>query len=395
MSLRCAGDIDTRSLEEMFINLDPIQAGGRLTSEAMKAVIAYADGYSVCDNCQKPARLDAISKPPLATFHKDLAAFVEMDEARLMPGARRGFQAVASSFVNPGDPVLVTSYCHYTTFVAVEVAGGVVYEIAASPDHYSTPDMVAERIEEVIAKTKRTPALLFLEEVDYQYGNVHPVKEMAAVAHQYDIPVLYNGAYTVGIKEVSGADFGVDFVVGSGHKSMAAPAPSGFLATRAEYADVVFRTSKVHGDLTGRNFPVKEVELLGCTLMGNTSVGMMASFPHVKERVKHFDKEVARANKIIDALLSIEGMEVVSEYPRKHTLTRMNSEKCFDPIAKKHKKRGFFLISALRERHVTGIIPGSTKVWKMNSFGLTDRQADWVADAFLEIAEAEGLHVNR
>jgi len=393
MSIRCAADIDTRTIEEMYINLDPIQAGGRLTAEAMKAVIAYADGYSVCDHCQKPARLDCISNPPLAAFHKDLAAFVEMDEARLMPGARRGFQAVAHTCVQPGDPVLVSSYSHYTTFVAVEQAGGVVYEVPASPDHYITPDAVAERIEEVIAKTKSAPALLFVEEVDYQYGNVHPVKEIAAVAHQYDIPVLYNGAYTIGIKEVSGADLGVDFVVGSGHKSMAAPAPSGFVATKVEYAERLFRTSASIGDITGRRFPVKEVELLGCTLMGNTSVGMMASFPHVKERVKHFDEEVALANKIVEALLSIEGTEVVSEFPRKHTLTRMNTERSFDQIAQKHKKRGFFLISALRERGVTGIIPGSTKVWKMNSFGLSDRQAEWVCNAFIGIAQDEGIAV--
>jgi Sep-tRNA:Cys-tRNA synthetase len=393
MSIQCATNIDTRTIEEMYINLDPIQAGGRLTAEAMKAVIAYADGYSVCDNCQKPARLDCISKPPLAAFHKDLAAFVEMDEARLMPGARRGFQAVAHTYVRPGDPVLVTSYSHYTTFIAVEQAGGVIYEVPASPDHYITPDAVAERIEEVIAKTKSTPALLFVEEVDYQYGNLHPVKEIAAVAHQYDIPVLYNGAYTVGIKEVSGRDLGVDFVVGSGHKSMAAPAPSGFVATKAEYAERLFRTSTTIGDLTGRKFPVKEVELLGCTLMGNTSVGMMASFPHVKERVKHFDEEVARSNKIVEALLSIEGTEVVSEFPRKHTLTRMNTEKSFDQIAQKHKKRGFFFISALRERGVTGIIPGSTKVWKMNSFGLSERQAEWVCNAFIGVAEEEGIPI--
>jgi len=393
MSIRCAADIDTRTIEEMYINLDPIQAGGRLTADAMKAVIAYADGYSVCDNCQKPARLDCISKPPLAAFHKDLAAFVEMDEARLMPGARRGFQAVAHSFVRPGDPVLVTAYAHYTAFVAVEQAGGVLYEVPASPDHYITPDAVAERIEEIIAKTKSIPALLFVEEVDYQYGNVHPVKEITAVAHQYDIPVLYNGAYTVGIKEVSGKNLGVDFVVGSGHKSMAAPAPSGFIATKAEYAERLFRTCTSVGDLTGRKFPVKEVELLGCTLMGNTSVGMMASFPHVKERVKHFDEEVARANKIVEALLSIEGTEVVSEFPRKHTLTRMNTEKSFDQIAQKHKKRGFFFISALRERGVTGIIPGSTKVWKMNSFGLSDLQAEWVCNAFIGVAEDVGIAV--
>jgi Sep-tRNA:Cys-tRNA synthetase len=109
--------------------------------------------------------------------------------------------------------------------------------------------------------------------------------------------------------------------------------------------------------------------------------------------VKHFDEEVARANKIAEALLSIEGNEVVSEFPRKHTLTRMNTEKSFDQIAQKHKKRGFFLISALRERGVTGIMPGSTKVWKMNSFGLSERQAEWVCNAFIGIAQAEGIFV--
>lgn len=47
-------DIETRSREELFININPIQPGGRLTPEAMKAVIAYGDGYSTCDWCMKP-----------------------------------------------------------------------------------------------------------------------------------------------------------------------------------------------------------------------------------------------------------------------------------------------------------------------------------------------------
>ena len=59
---------------------------------------------------------------------------------------------------------------------------------------------------------------------------MHDVKAIAKVVHHYDIPVLYNGAYTVGILPVDGKDLGVDFVVGSGHKSIGCPAPSGILA---------------------------------------------------------------------------------------------------------------------------------------------------------------------
>jgi Sep-tRNA:Cys-tRNA synthetase len=130
---------------------------------------------------------------------------------------------------------------------------------------------------------------------------------------------------------------------------------------------------------------------MGCTLMGVTSVGMMASFPHVKKRVKEFDAQVRYGNMIVDALLTIDGTQVQSEYPRRHTLTRMNTTDSFDKVAKKHKKKGFFLTSALRERGITGILAGSTRVWKFNSYGITKEQASYVADAFVEIAKAEGI----
>ncbi|MDX8550623.1 O-phospho-L-seryl-tRNA:Cys-tRNA synthase [Methanospirillum sp. J.3.6.1-F.2.7.3] len=389
--MNCGEGIDTRQIDELFINLDPIQAGGRLTTDAMKAVLAYGDGYSVCDHCTKPFRLDHISKPPLAEFHKDLATFLNMDTARLVPGARRGFQAVADALVKPDDPVLLTAYSHYTEFLSVEQARAQPFEIPANDSHIITPDAAASRIEEVIKTTGKTPALMFVEQVDYQYGNQHPVKDLIKVAHQYDIPVLCNGAYTIGIMEVDGKELGADFLVGSGHKSMAAPAPSGVLATTNEWAETVLRTTGVKGDLTGRTFGVKEVEMMGCTLMGVTSVGMMASFPHVKKRVKEFDAQVRYGNMIVDALLTIDGTQVQSEYPRRHTLTRMNTTDSFDKVAKKHKKKGFFLTSALRERGITGILAGSTRVWKFNSYGITKEQASYVADAFVEIAKAEGI----
>lgn len=389
--MNCGEGIDTRQIDELYINLDPIQAGGRLTTDAMKAVLAYGDGYSVCDHCTKPFRLDHISKPPLAEFHRDLATFLNMDVARLVPGARRGFQAVASALVRPDDPVLLTAYSHYTEFLSVEQSRGIPFEIPADDSHIITPDAAAIRIEEVIKTTGKTPALMFVEQVDYQYGNQHPVSDLIKIAHQYDIPVLCNGAYTVGIMDVNGKELGADFLVGSGHKSMAAPAPSGVLATTSEWAETVFRTTGIKGDLTGRTFGVKEVEMMGCTLMGVTSVGMMASFPHVKKRVREFDAQVQYVNRIVDALLTIEGTKVQSEYPRKHTLTRMNTTDSFDTIAKTHKKRGFFLTSALRERGIAGILAGSTRVWKFNSYGITREQADYIAESFIEIAQTEGL----
>jgi Sep-tRNA:Cys-tRNA synthetase len=393
--MRCGAGIEARQVDEVYINIDPIQAGGRLTTDAMKAVIAYGDGYSVCDNCRKPNRLDYISKPPIAEFHKDVAAWLNMDTVRTVPGARRGFQAVAHTYVRKGDPVLLTSLSHYTEFLAVEEAGGIAREIPADADHKVTPEATATKIDEVKREFGRPPVLAFIDHVDYQYGNLHDVKGIAKVAHDNDIPVLYNGAYTVGILPVDGKALGVDFVVGSGHKSMAAPAPSGILATTAERAAEVFRTTSIVGDVTNRKFGIKEPEMMGCTLMGVTLVGMMASFPHVRERIKHFDRELENHAIVMDALLSIEGTQCLSEFPRRHTLTRIDTTASFDTVAEFHKQRGFYLSSSLERKGVSGLIPGATKVWKFNTYGATKKQAHCLADAFIAIAYDNGLRLKK
>jgi Sep-tRNA:Cys-tRNA synthetase len=393
--MRCGMGIEARQVNELFINIDPIQAGGRLTVDAMKAVIAYGDGYSACDNCRKPNRLDYISKPPIAGFHRDVAAWLNMDTVRVVPGARRGFQAVAHTYVSKGDPVLLTSLSHYTEFLAIEEAGGIAREIPQDASHKITADATATKIEEIKREFGRVPVLAFIDHVDYQYGNMHDAKAIAKVAHQYDIPVLYNGAYTVGILPVDGRDLGVDFIVGSGHKSMAAPAPSGVLAATSERAAEVFRTTAIEGDVTKRRFGIKEPEMMGCTLMGVTLVGMMASFPHVRERVKHFDRELENNHLVLKALHSVSGTKILSEFPRNHTLTRVDTIASFDTVAESHKKRGFYFSGALEENGIFGVIPGATKVWKFNTYGITTKQAAFLAETFVTIATDNGLTITQ
>jgi Sep-tRNA:Cys-tRNA synthetase len=175
---------------------------------------------------------------------------------------------------------------------------------------------------------------------------------------------------------------------------MAAPAPSGVLATTTERAAEVFRTTTIVGDVTKRKFGIKEPEMMGCTLMGATLVGLMASFPHVKQRVKQFDRELENNRIVLDALLSVEGTKVLSEYPRQHTLTRVDTIASFDKVAESHKKRGFYFLSALEEKGITGVIPGATRIWKFNTYGMTRKQAQYLADTFVAIARENNLSVS-
>jgi len=386
-------DIEVRAREELFINIHAIQPGGRLTPEAMKAVIAYGDGYSTCDWCRKPFRLDKIQRPPINQFHAELAKFVGMDQARVVPGARRGFQAVISSLVEKGDFVIVSSLAHYTEFLAVEDAAGIVREVPLNEKNVITEENTAQKIEEVKKETGKLPKLIMIDHFDYMLGNEHDIYGIAKVAKDYDIPFLANCAYSLGVMPINGKGMGADFVVGSGHKSFASPAPSGIVATTNEWADKVFRTTQMVGDVTKRKFGIKEVEMMGCTLMGANLIAMMASFPAVRERVKHWDDEAKKINYFMNEFLKIEGNKVLSEMPRKHTLTKVDTSGSFDKIARTHKRRGFFFSDELKDRRIVGEFAGATRQWKLNTYGLTWDQIKYLAQAFQDIAKKYGIGV--
>lgn len=388
------GKLDPRTREEEFINIHPIQAAGRLTPEARKAIISYGDGYSTCDYCRKPFRLDKITRPPIEEFHQDLAKFLNMDQARVVPGARRGFQAVTQSLVEKGDSVIVSSLAHYTEFLAVEVAGGIVKEVPLNENHIVTAEATARKIEDVKSETGKLPALIMIDHFDYQFANEHDINGIAKVAREYGIPFLYNGAYTVGVMPVDGRRIGADFIVGSGHKSMASVAPSGVLATTDEWAPKIFRTTQMVGDLTKRKFGVKEVENMGCTLMGATLLSMIASFPRVQARTNQWDEEVEKSNYFLKQFLQIDGSKVLSEWPRKHTLTKVDTTGSFDVVAKTHKRRGFFFSDELKEKGIIGEFAGATRTWKLNTYGQTWDQIKYTAESFLNIASKYGLKID-
>jgi Sep-tRNA:Cys-tRNA synthetase len=110
--------------------------------------------------------------------------------------------------------------------------------------------------------------------------------------------------------------------------------------------------------------------------------------------VLHWEHEVENANRVVEALCAIEGTRAESDMPREHTLTRINTMDSFDPVAKTHKKKGFFLSQSLKKKGVIGVIPGSTRVWKYNTYGLNDAQITHVCQAFQEIAQENGLTVH-
>ncbi len=170
--------------------------------------------------------------------------------------------------------------------------------------------------------------------------------------------------------------FNADFVVGSGHKSMAASGPIGVLGLKNEWTDTVLKLSKRHA--------VKEIEMLGCTSRGAPIATLMASLPYVIERVGRWDEEVSKIRDFVEKMEKIGGIKQLGVKPKEHDLVRFETP-VFDEIAGKHPRRGFFLYEDLKKRKIVGIKRGQTKWFKCSVYGFSQEQVDYIAHSFAEI----------
>ncbi len=360
-----------------FINIDPLQTGGRLTKEAREALVEWGDGYSVCDFCTT-GRLDDIKTPPIHDFiHNQLPEFLGCDIARVTNGAREAKFAVMHSLAKKDGWVVMDENAHYSSYVAAERAGLNVAIVPKTkyPEYKILPEKFAETLEKTIKMGEVVLAVITYP--DGNYGNIPDVKAIARICADHNVPLLVNGAYAVGRMPVNLKKIGADFIVGSGHKSMAASGPIGVLGMAEEWEKIVLRRSAKYKN--------KEVELLGCTARGATIITLMASFPHVKERVKRWKEEVEKARYFASKM---EGLEIkqLGDKPHNHDLMFFHAENLYE-ISKRVKKGRFFLYRELKARKIHGIKPGLTRYFKLSTYGLSYEELDYVINAFAEILE--------
>ncbi|MGC9516409.1 MAG: O-phospho-L-seryl-tRNA:Cys-tRNA synthase [Methanomicrobiales archaeon] len=366
-----------RATERRNLNLNPLQRGGVLPKEARIAMYEFSDGYSVCDYCA--GRLDEVSKPSISGFLEDLAKFINVDVTRTVHGAREGKFAVMHAMCDAGDTIIVDGNAHYTTHLSAERCGLEIIEVPNNnhPEYAIKPEKYQEVLEESIDQGKDIK-LAVLTHVDGNYGNLTDASKIGKICGDNDIPILLNCAYSMGRLPIDAKKMNVDFVVGSGHKSMAACGPIGVLGMKEEWADKVLKRSARH--------EIKEIELLGCTSRGAPIASLMASLPHVIVRVASWNEELKKSRKFVKSLEEIDGIEQIGVKPTEHDLVRFESPG-LDEIAQNHPRRGFFLYEELKKRNIVGIKRGQTKWFKCSVYGFSNQQVEYIAHSFQEIVE--------
>ena len=125
---------------------------------------------------------------------------------------------------------------------------------------------------------------------------------------------------------------------------------------------------------------------MGCTVRGAPLLTLMASFPAVVERVRHWPEEVEKAC-WFSAEMEKLGMSQQGERPHNHDLMFFLAENLYQ-ISLTAKKGRYFLYRDLKERGIGGIKPGLTRQFKLSTYGLAREELEKVLQAFGEIIES-------
>jgi cysteine desulfurase/selenocysteine lyase len=133
-------------------------------------------------------------------------------------GTTEGINLVASSmgsFLENGDEIILTTMEHHANIVPWQLLGAKKRINLRVVPIDQTGQLDIEAYRNMFTEHTRLVAFCHVSNV---LGTVNPVKEMVAIAHSHDIPVLVDGAQAVPHIPIDVRDIDADFYAFSSHK---------------------------------------------------------------------------------------------------------------------------------------------------------------------------------
>ncbi len=210
------------------------------TTQKPRAVVEALKGYYETYNANIHRGVYQLSQRSTEAYESarvKLQRFVnaaQPQEIVFVRGATEGINLVAHSYgrssLAAGDEVVISAMEHHSNIVPWQIVCEATRARLRVVPMTDDGELELDEYEKLLGpKTK----LVGLVHVSNSLGTVNPVREMIAIAHGHNIPVLVDGAQATPHMAVDVQDLDCDFYAVSGHK-MFGPTGIGILYGKAE-----------------------------------------------------------------------------------------------------------------------------------------------------------------
>lgn len=303
------------------------------TTQKPLCVIERERDYYLHENCNIHRGVHYLSQMATEAYEnarKTVAQFINARQAQeivFTRGTTESLNLLATSLgqllVNEGDKVVVSAMEHHSNMVPWQQmlfrSKGELLVIRM--DKNGVLDL--NHYEELL---KQRPKIVSIAHISNTLGTVNPIKEMIAMAHKYDIPVVIDGAQSMAHQVINVQDLDCDFYVFSGHK-MYAPMGIGGLYGKMEWLEKM-PPYQFGGEMvdtvsfektTFNKVPFKfeaGTPNVGAALGLETAVKFIQSFD--RQEVEAYEDELLRY--ATEQLSGIEGMRFIGQAPKRNGL---------------------------------------------------------------------------
>ncbi|MCD2222399.1 cysteine desulfurase [Listeria monocytogenes] len=215
------------------------------TSQKPKQVIEALTHYYEFDNANVHRGVHTLAARATDAYESargKVAKFIharEVAEIIFTRGTTSAINLVVDSYaeanIEAGDEIVISYLEHHSNLIPwqqlAKRKGAVLKYIELEEDGTISVEQAKKTIGE---KTK----IVALAHVSNVLGTITPIKEIAAIAHQFGAVILVDGAQAVPHMEVDVVDLDADFYAFSGHKMMA-PTGIGVLYGKRELLDAM------------------------------------------------------------------------------------------------------------------------------------------------------------
>jgi len=214
------------------------------TSQKPQTVIDSITNYYTYENANIHRGLHFLSELATESYEgarlkvKEFLNAMSVSEIVFVRGATEGINLVANSlcranYFSEGDEIIVSQMEHHSNIVPWQLLcerKNLKLRVVPVNDK---GEFIFEEFEKLISeKTK----LVSVVHISNALGTINPIKEIVKNAHEFDIPVLLDGAQAVPHTKVDVQNLDCDFYVFSGHKVFG-PTGIGVLYGKTEYLD--------------------------------------------------------------------------------------------------------------------------------------------------------------